>query len=178
MQPPLTNLVLVMGGVPMWEGVWGLQPIIILGQNRLLYEKKTLPILSCLRGDAVVPLSRRAQSHSWIRAQAPYTSGTSPSPWAPAGLQGGSEPCCLYLGFPAIFYFLSVLGSPAFNALEASYSYFHFQEKQLLSEDEAGSTIPFTHSNKLSFPVIPRTMNPQSHTCWSCPCQNCPRDYS
>lgn len=59
----LTNLGLVMGRVPMWKGPWGSEPIITLGKKRALYEKNTLPIPSCLRGDAVVPLP----SHSWIR---------------------------------------------------------------------------------------------------------------
>lgn len=29
-QPSLTNLLVVMGRVPMWKGVWGSEPIIIL----------------------------------------------------------------------------------------------------------------------------------------------------
>lgn len=114
----------------------------------------------------------RAQSHSWDKGSStiPCTTGTSTPPWAPAELQGGSEQWCLYLVLPAFFSFLSVLGSPAFIAPEASYSSFHSKRSQTtkscwqqlsLSGMRQQAPSHLLTPNKCSFPVIPRTM-------WGC----------
>lgn len=58
-QPSLTNLLVGMERVPMWKGVCGSEPIIILEQNRVLHNIRKSPKLPDTSGEMLWCLSQR-----------------------------------------------------------------------------------------------------------------------
>lgn len=159
--------------VPVWKGVWESEPIIILGQNRVLYEKKMLPIPRCLRGDAVVPLPKTEhKATAGIRAQAPFLV-LQEHQHLPGLLQSSREDlssgactwCCWH--FSAFSLFWDHLPSLPLKPLAALYTSKRSQTTkscwQQLSLSGMRQRAPshLLTPNKCSFPVIPRTM-------WGC----------
>lgn len=131
MEPSFTNLVLIMEKSPCGKGFGDLSPFLSWGKTGSFKRRKCSQFPGA-SGEMLWCLSQRESTKPQLdkgSSTVPYTTGTSTSPWAAAELQGGSEQWCLCLAFPAFFTFLSVGGSSAFIALEASYSCLHSQEK-------------------------------------------------